>query len=118
MPTEVNTSTTLGVMSMRMPQVPTLVDIIRQVAEKYRVPSMVMLSHKRTAVLNQARLEGYYRCLTETKLSIGIICRLWDRDHSTIYKGSEAHAERYGLPSYKEFRPGYPTHRTGGLLPP
>ncbi len=76
----------------------TVQSLIREVAEKYKIPTALMLQDSRTRPLVFARQELFYRCVMEKGWSYARIGRYFDRDHTTVLHGVRAHAKKYGLP--------------------
>lgn len=82
----------------------TIAEVINEVAAKYGVSYVELISHRRPAALIRARQEAYWRCTKETLASLTTIARHFgDRDHSTICKGAKAYQQIID-PSYTRRR--------------
>jgi chromosomal replication initiation ATPase DnaA len=69
-------------------RLPTVKDIISEVAEKYGVTANDILSERRTRNLAQPRFEVCWRARRETRLSLPQIGRsIGGRDHTTVLNG-------------------------------
>jgi chromosomal replication initiator protein len=69
--------------------------IIQQVARKYRVTCLDLLSDRRSRYVAWPRQEVMYRAYTETTMSLPAIGRhLGGRDHTTVMHGIKQHKLR------------------------
>ncbi len=74
---------------------PTIRDIIRQVAKKHGITVVDILSERRARRFAWARQEVYWRASKETLASLPLIARATRRaDHTTVLHGIRAHEKR------------------------
>jgi chromosomal replication initiator protein len=77
------------------PRAKTIAEVITEVADKYGISYIEMLSQRRPAAVTHARQEAYWRCIKETVASLPTIGRHFgNRDHSTILKGAKVYEKR------------------------
>lgn len=76
---------------------PPLHKIIAEVAKKYALTYVDLISRRRTRKLVWPRQEAMWRCLKETTASYPEIGRaIGGRDHTTVIHGVRAHEARMG----------------------
>ena len=77
----------------------TVADIVRETAAKHRLTVAQLLGQNRSRQYVRPRQEAMYRVFTECKhISYPEAGRrLGGRDHTTIYSGVKAHAQRIGI---------------------
>lgn len=81
--------------SATSPLIPSWKKIVDEVAIKYEVSVVDLISERRNAPLPQARFEAMYRMKTETPMSLPAIGqRLGGRDHTTVLNGIKQHKKR------------------------
>jgi chromosomal replication initiation ATPase DnaA len=72
--------------------------IIEEIALEYGVPVDLILSDRRTHAVVPARHAAVYRCVSETSLTLHVLARMFNRDHSTISYAVMSHHRRTGDP--------------------
>lgn len=80
------------------PSFPAWKRIALEVCAKHEIKLSEMKSPQRNMSLVLARHEAFYRCKTETEMSLPQIGRRFGRDHTTVLHGVRKHAARNGLP--------------------
>lgn len=77
----------------------TVMQVLNEVAAERNVPLDALISHRRRKILDQIRMEAYYRVFTECPhISFTEMGRrIGGRDHSTIHYGLQKHLRRIGL---------------------
>ena len=81
-----------------MPVTKTVRQIVEEVAIKYGVTLIEMLSMRTPHKLGKARREAYYRCREETLLSFPQIGKHFgNRCHTTILQGAQQYKAEMGL---------------------
>ncbi len=73
---------------------PSFSAIVAEVCAKHGVSWRELVSQRRAKPLVRARHEAYWRCIAETRASYPQVARLFDRDHTTIMHGVNAHRRR------------------------
>ena len=68
--------------------------VIREVAQKHRLPVPYLLSTRRDHQVVVARHEAFFRLRTELAMSLPAIGRRFGMDHTSILHGVRKHAER------------------------
>ena len=86
-------------MEHNFPPRPSIHDCIAHVAEKHGLTVADIKQKCRVSKLVRARHEAMYEARKRTGKSFPILGRAFDRDHSTIMHGVNAHAERERLAS-------------------
>lgn len=90
------------------PPRPSVMDCIAYVASQTGVTVEEITGKSRKARITEARQAAMYEARKHTGKFTTTIGRVFNRDHSTIIYGCQAHAERAGLPLLGDANPDAP----------